>query len=987
MSAHETSTCGECTPQPADRPLGNPPGLTALAYRSGTHATVLRRLLARLPSASVEPTPGDVRHPLAALTARTPDDPAIALLDAWACVADVLTFYQERIANEGFLRTATERRSVLELARLIGYELNPGVAASVHLAYSVDTSPGAPLEVIVPAGARVQSVPGQDELPQTFETSADLLARADWNVLRPRLLHPQTLALHGGKLYLLAIGAGAGEGAATLDVTETHPLDLDSSLPAAGTVTGIEVETLYVSGTTTGLRAGDVVLLVGRRDEQSPPQTLTRTIRRVQEEDAQGRTRVDFDAEVPPRAALVPMARTRAIASIRRTVLDARSVTRAIVNQSWSDRDLTAWLSVQGWDPRAALDYIYTAVNNPRPKPRLGPGAPGAFAMRARAGIFGHNAPAFRSLTTAAQAAFVDWDEGTGLPIWQDSRRDANGAAIGYYREADCLLDRVVPGITGDGWAVLERPPRQYTPFRVATAVETSLAGFGLAGKATGLELAKADTGQHLAANDTDKSPAFATRATTAHVLSERLALAQMPIDAPLGRGTAEATRLTLDRMVLRLREGQPIVVTGERDDLPGVTTSEVVRVEQVEHAGGFTTLYFTSPGLTSTYVRQTVTLNANVVLATHGERVAEVLGSGNAAQPGQRFHLRKTPLTYTSAASTAGAATSLRVRVNRVQWTETQHLLDEAADGESYQVRIADDGRAELTFGDGTHGARLPTGVENVTATYRTGIGAAGMVGRDRLTLLLTRPLGIRGVTNPVGASGAADPETRDAARENAPQTVRAMGRIVSAPDAEHFANAFAGIGKARARTLWHGGTQWVHLTVATDAPAPGPASSGALADHRVGSSSALRRNLAEAITRSRDPGMRIRVDTYQPVFFNLSANVLIDDRHEWRDVDAACRATLEARFSFATRRFVDVVDLADVVRVLQRVPGVVMVDIDTLHRFDQPAGLPARGRLVADDVIWPDAEAVPTALAQLLLINPLGIALTRVPAETMTP
>ena len=45
----------------------------------------------------------------------------IALLDAWATVGDVLTFYQERIANEGYLRTATERRSVLELARLVGY--------------------------------------------------------------------------------------------------------------------------------------------------------------------------------------------------------------------------------------------------------------------------------------------------------------------------------------------------------------------------------------------------------------------------------------------------------------------------------------------------------------------------------------------------------------------------------------------------------------------------------------------------------------------------------------------------------------------------------------------------------------------------------------------------------------------------------------------------------------------------------------------------
>ena len=61
-------------------------------------------------------------QPLRSLTTREESDPSIALLDGWATVADVLGFYQERIANnEGYLRTATERRSVLELARLVGY--------------------------------------------------------------------------------------------------------------------------------------------------------------------------------------------------------------------------------------------------------------------------------------------------------------------------------------------------------------------------------------------------------------------------------------------------------------------------------------------------------------------------------------------------------------------------------------------------------------------------------------------------------------------------------------------------------------------------------------------------------------------------------------------------------------------------------------------------------------------------------------------------
>ena len=116
---------------------------------------------------------------LRGLTTRGSGDPAIALLDGWATVADVLTFYQERIANEGYLRTATERRSILELARLVGYALCPGVAASVYLAFTLEDN----YEVDISIGARAQSLPGPGELPQSFETGEMLEARAVWNRL------------------------------------------------------------------------------------------------------------------------------------------------------------------------------------------------------------------------------------------------------------------------------------------------------------------------------------------------------------------------------------------------------------------------------------------------------------------------------------------------------------------------------------------------------------------------------------------------------------------------------------------------------------------------------------------------------------------------------------------------------------------------------------------------------------------------------------
>jgi len=190
----QLDSCGCCeadVPQPS---VYNRPGLPVLTYRVGTHATFLRRMLARLSSQPVPPDDPKGARPLRALTTRANDDPAIALLDAWATVADVLTFYQERIANEGYLRTATERQSLLELARTIGYELNPGVAASAFLAFNVEEAPGAPGIATVPEGTKVQSVPGPGQLPQTFESSKEIVARAEWNALRPRLTRPQELA-------------------------------------------------------------------------------------------------------------------------------------------------------------------------------------------------------------------------------------------------------------------------------------------------------------------------------------------------------------------------------------------------------------------------------------------------------------------------------------------------------------------------------------------------------------------------------------------------------------------------------------------------------------------------------------------------------------------------------------------------------------------------------------------------------------------------
>jgi len=116
--------CGCCEGQTVSTPQGifNLSGLPTIAYRIGDYHRFKDSMLTRLSSAELAPLQG--------LTTRDDNDFSIALIDAWASVAEVLCFYQEYFANEGLLRTAKERLSILEHARLIG-ELLP--ALMLHL--------------------------------------------------------------------------------------------------------------------------------------------------------------------------------------------------------------------------------------------------------------------------------------------------------------------------------------------------------------------------------------------------------------------------------------------------------------------------------------------------------------------------------------------------------------------------------------------------------------------------------------------------------------------------------------------------------------------------------------------------------------------------------------------------------------------------------------------------------------------------------------
>jgi predicted phage baseplate assembly protein len=354
---------------------------------------------------------------------------------------------------------------------------------------------------------------------------------------------------------------------------------------------------------------------------------------------------------------------------------------------------------------------------------------------------------------------------------------------------------------------------------------------------------------------------------------------------------------------------------------------------------------------------RDSVRILGNVVPATHGETVDdEVLGSGDGTATHQRFTLRKPDLTHVSGATTSGVVSTLEVRVDGVLWTEVPSLFLAGPQDRVYVVRIDDDSRATVVFGDGERGSRLPTGQENVRARYRSGIGPEGEVPAGSLSLLPQRPLGIASVTNPLPARGGVAPERLDDARVNAPLTVLTLDRVVSVRDHEDFARAFGGIAKARAVALTVRTRLLVHLTVA--------AAGGAEVDPTtVG-------NLRNAIAAFGDGASRLQVDSHRSPTFVVGLAVLTDPARVRSDVEASIKGALLATFAADHRSFVQPVTAAEVLAAVQPVPGVVAAVLTALHRKDGTTGV--QEVLVAHDARFAPTDDEPDRVlpAEVLLL-----------------
>jgi hypothetical protein len=941
MSGDHCGGCCDDAGAQTSAPLDNPPGLAALSYRVGTYRDFFRKMVARLAALQAEQGfGGGAASPGAggclgeshrSLLLGGDPDAGTALLDGWACVSDVLTFYQERIANEGYLRTATEERSVIELGHLTGYEPRPGVAASVHLAFSVQDG----FDGVIPERTRAQSLPRPDQTAQAFETSHPILCRAEWNAMPART---QATGRYIREEY----------GPCTDCPTELVP-------------TGrIEI---FLDGLGQNVQAGDV-LLVERTAQTTVkaddvyqvsnvwlhPESGTTTLRLVP---IDGNWSRGGEWDPPAQVKLLPEPTDR-IASARRPPA-ARSLEGVHSGlRKLAERSRGGNLSAS---PQAALALLapgmpelqkplLALMNAQEPEP-----PPQVHVMRVRAQVFGHAVPMAQEIVTTQVDDEISTTT-TSVSVARELRAadDEEGDVV--------FLDGEFGGIRAGSTLVIRAPapgepkgPLTTLVFAVQEVETQSRLAYGTQGKTTRVTLSGQWWLPRSSVPGAAPNEITPIRRALVYAQPEPLSLVGEPLESPVAGATID-----LERAVQELPADRLVIVEGELD-LSGVSGLRVAEVAKIAsstvrftddpavhvlrdadgnvieftppgdtgaRSAGYTRLTLTAP-LTHQYRRASVIVRGTVAHATHGETRDEILGSGDASVANQRFTLRAGPRTWEPAPTPSGVASSLIMRVSGVQWPEVSVYVLLGPRDEVVRTRTLSDRKDEILGGDGRHGARFPTGIENLTARYRVGLGTAGNVDAGLINALVTRPIGVREVVNPLASSGGADPDSRDEIRLRIPIVARSIDRLVSVADHADFALNFAGVVKAAARQV--GST--IEVVIAGEE------------DATIGTDSDLLANLRAAFQRYGDPLLRPVVQVATPTPLVLQAGVRIDARHEWSTVEAALRERLLLRLGWDARGIGEPARLSAVLEALQSVDGVLSIDVDSFGPFGPAASL----------------------------------------------
>jgi predicted phage baseplate assembly protein len=676
-----TTTTTTTTICPCDTPvvpqLVIPAGLDALPRQLRAFPEVRRALLEALPTKTA----------LQQWRARNSQDLGIMLLEMWAYVSDVLNFYDERIANESYVRTAQRRTSLRRLVELIGYIPAPGIAGTVTLAALAE---GRNI-VTLPAGTGFRSDAFAGNPPQVFEISTDTdihPLKNEWTI-GPQPDH---------------------------DPLQPTPTEL-----ASGSVDPADARRFLVfDPATLNLAVGQPALLNVFGRGVSPEARVVVAINKFGGRDGQSYVEVQFDtgvnwATIEDVSQVLVQRPTR---TLKPTLQESNPINST--NDGIS-------IKVDGASPQVSIgDQVIIRVGS----------ADGS------------------TTHTAGQVSGID--KSTVVLVKGDP--NAKPTAI--------------PDVTAPATVISITIVDSFDVTKISNPQQLSLlAGMVIGGHVVTvnkIELAQADIeGQTVAFNG----------------------IIARPPDAqpdPILQGTFDLTNSFLLTDVNK----------------HGAALTGTVRFDASGHAQLLTDTNSLDPN-TGTF-NTPITVFGNLLFATRGETVNnEVLGNGDPRSSGQTFKLKKKPLTYLSPNNDLSFVSTLKVFVDNVQWTEVKSFLDCGPQSRSFIVRHDDNQESFIIFGDGVHGARLPSGVNNVVATYRFGSGkAAPPAGAIQQ---VARPvIGLRAVRAPIPASEGRDPEGPDQLRSAGPSSVQLFDRVVSTRDFQTIASQQQGVVQVTSQFAW---------------------------------------------------------------------------------------------------------------------------------------------------------------------------------------
>ncbi|MCU1244865.1 MAG: putative baseplate assembly protein [Acidobacteria bacterium] len=703
--------------------IDNQPGLSLLRYRAGDFITFRHALLLS--------RPGEVE--LAGWRPGAEGDLAVQLVEWWAVLADILTFYNERIITQAFLRTAESSAGVNALVRLLGYRPRPAIAAHGLVAALVSGNKAVTLR----KGFAIQSKPGPGKQPQIFETDTD------------------TTLLPGGAI------------------------DVDPAPDPALLGTEDSRSTILLAGVVTSIKKGDRLLLRKRNWRGGSNESAVAVVAEVRAESSprgKKNTRVVFDAALAlgaPQAAdwllLRPTQTGRLFATASAPIAGSTVPPPAEFDPSAVPAP-----------PSPAQRLFSSAIASPFA--RAGVASPVTVPLPARSRF---------------QGSFVVPDR-TPLPFVQNILH-LDGAASGI-EHGDALL--------------MERPSDRLP--RVALVLSrTQQVWYANATLADHPELAPTTPEKVV------PFPVLHTVLTVTPALTAADEVTSWNGDRPLVKvsfgwsevgtliGTPKATLVSTNAATSLLTLAPP----------PALPTPLPAMLEDASGVGAGTTITALTAGaatlgaLSAPPLIAPLRLLTNLVSVSRGKSVpSEILGSGDATVAGQELVLQKSPLTYLQRGE--GTASTLRIHVDGVEWLEVAGFYGQRADAHVFVTREDAAQKTHVLFGDGVNGARLPSGTNNIVASYRYG-GGEEAPEAGALTIVLKPQPGLRNILNPVAVFGGADPDPVAQVRRYAPQSALTFDRTVSASDYETMAAQAPGVRRAKAHWAFDGVQQRALVTV----------------------------------------------------------------------------------------------------------------------------------------------------------------------------